>query len=398
MPDAAGQQVAVDDAVDLVGARRRLVDALRECGDGARRVGEPAVEGLQVVELELAGPGHFGHVVGIRIGDAQGIVQAAGVQVDEVAVDRAAPRQERQQTVEQPHIGARPDRQVQVGQLAGGGVARIDHHHLDLRPGLLHAHDALEQDRVAPRGVGADQHDQVGRFQVVVADRHQVFAEGALVPGHGRRHAQPRVGVDVGAADEALHQLVGEVVVLGQQLAGDVERDGVRAVFVDDAAKTLRDGIERRVPRYAAQRRGRRIRVGRALAHGRMQQAAVQADGLAQRRALDAQPAGIGRMCRIARDADAAIGARRGQHAAADAAVRARGAHGLGERVDGDRRHRHEGAYFIVVRRPRPRTARGRTAGAGASPRWAPAAGSARNTTARRPRRRTAPRRRCGRP
>ena len=78
---------------------------------------------------------------------------------------------------------------------------------------------------MAPGGVGADQHDQIGLLEILVAAGHDVLAEGADVPGDRRGHAQPRIGVDIGGADEALHQLVGDVVVLGQQLAGDVEGD-----------------------------------------------------------------------------------------------------------------------------------------------------------------------------
>ena len=48
---------------------------------------------------------------------------------------------------------------------------------------------------------------------------------------HRRRHAKPGIGVDIAAADEALHQLVGDVVVLGQELAGDIEGDSVRPMF-----------------------------------------------------------------------------------------------------------------------------------------------------------------------
>ena len=92
---------------------------------------------------------------------------------------------------------------------------------------------------MAPGGVRTDQHDEIGELEVVVAHRHHVFAERALVAGDGRRHAQPRVGVDVGRADVALHELVGDVVVLGQQLAGDVERHGLRPVLVDDAAERV---------------------------------------------------------------------------------------------------------------------------------------------------------------
>ena len=57
------------------------------------------------------------------------------------------------------------------------------------------------------------------------------------VAGDGGGHAQARVGVDVVRAEEALGELVDRVVVLGQQLAGDVERDRVGPVLVDDRAR-----------------------------------------------------------------------------------------------------------------------------------------------------------------
>jgi hypothetical protein len=70
-----------------------------------------------------------------------------------------------------------------------------------------------------PSGIGADQHQQVRLLEVLVAARHGVAAERALVPGHAGGHAQPRIGVDIGGANEALGELVDDVIVLGQQLA-----------------------------------------------------------------------------------------------------------------------------------------------------------------------------------
>jgi hypothetical protein len=51
--------------------------------------------------------------------------------------------------------------QKQIGLVAGRGAARIDHHDLGaaLAPVARHA---LEQHRMAPGGVRADQHEKVG--------------------------------------------------------------------------------------------------------------------------------------------------------------------------------------------------------------------------------------------
>ena len=171
----------------------------------------------------------------------------------------------------------------------------IDH---DLRAALLRGRrEALVEHRMAPGEIRADQHDEIGQLEILVGAGHGVGAEGALVAGDRRGHAQPRIGVDVGRADEALHQLVGDVVVLGQHLAGDVEGDAVRPVLGD------------RVARSAARRdRARRPSSRAAPSIERMQQPVVERQRLAERRALGAQPAEIGGMVGIAGDRDGAVG------------------------------------------------------------------------------------------
>ena len=73
---------------------------------------------------------------------------------------------------------------------------------------------------MAPRRIRADEHDQIGFIEVLIDARDYVGAEGATMTCDRRSHAQPRIGVDVGRAEEAFHQLVGDVIVLGEQLAG----------------------------------------------------------------------------------------------------------------------------------------------------------------------------------
>ena len=181
------------------------------------------------------------------------------------------------------------------------------------------AGEALEQHRMAPGGVAADQHDEVGLVEVLVAARHDVLAEGAHVPGDRGGHAQAGVGVDVGRADEALHELVGDVIVLGQELTRSVERDRLGAVLRDGMREGLGDEVERLVPR------------GAPPVDLRVEEAVAEAERLAERRAFRAQVAGVGRVRRVA-----GYGARRADHdAAADAAVGTGGAHGFEARRDG---------------------------------------------------------------
>ena len=153
-----------------------------------------------------------------------------------------------QHRVEQRDVGPRLDREVQVGRARRHRGARIDDDHFQvrvLRPRFL---DAAEDDRVGERRVGAGDEDQVGVVDVLVAARRRVGAERELVAGHRRGHAEARVGIDVVGADQPLRQLVEDVVVLGEELAGDVERDAVGPVLGDAGGKALRGQVERLVP------------------------------------------------------------------------------------------------------------------------------------------------------
>ncbi len=144
-----------------------------------------------------------------------------------------------EQPREQHAVHAGRHREKQIGFLRGHGAARIDHHDPGAALALV-LHHALEQHRMAPGGVGAGEHDQVGEIEIGIGAGHGVGAEGALVARDRRGHAEPGIGVDIGRAEKALHQLVGDVIILGQQLAGEIEGDRVGSVALDDAAKAVR--------------------------------------------------------------------------------------------------------------------------------------------------------------
>ena len=91
---------------------------------------------------------------------------------------------EGQQAVEQPHIGATAHREMEIRHFRGSRSPRINHHQLQFRPAFLFLDDALEQDRMAPSGIGAHQHNEFSLLQVIVGDRNDVLAEGPLVSSH----------------------------------------------------------------------------------------------------------------------------------------------------------------------------------------------------------------------
>ena len=239
--------MAVDDGVDLVGALRRLVDALRIHRDHARGIGKH-LEECRDVPLGEAGRQRgraeaAGHAA--RAGDR--VVEAGGVECDVVAIERAVIGKMHQQPAEQRRISARLQSQEQIVVADGIGSARIDHDHPRAALLLVDEH-ALVQHRMAPGRVGADQHQKIRLVEIFIAARHRVGAKSAAVARNRRGHTEPRIGVDIGAADETLHQLVGDVVILGEQLAGEIERDRARAVARDDVLKSVRDMVERVAP------------------------------------------------------------------------------------------------------------------------------------------------------
>ena len=181
-----------------------------------------------------------------------------------------------QQAAEQRGVHAGRDRQKQIGVGRGRGAPRIDDD--ELRAALaLGRHHALVKHRMAPRRIRADQHDEVGFVDVAVGAGHDIGAEGAAVAGDRGGHAQARIGVDVGRAEKAFHQLVGDVIVLGEQLAGEIERDRVRPVALQDRAQSAGDFLQRLIPAGANERTVR-------LPQHRMQQAAIERKRLAQAR------------------------------------------------------------------------------------------------------------------
>jgi len=136
------------------------------------------------------------------------------------------------QAIEQSHIGAGPDGQMQVCGLSRRRAARVYDDYFRA-PFLARDHEALEQNRMAPGEVRSDEDDEIGELEILVAPRNRVSAEGPHMAGDGRGHAQARIGVDIGGTDEALHQLVGDIIVFGEELARDIEGDAVGSMRLD---------------------------------------------------------------------------------------------------------------------------------------------------------------------
>src|SRR3546814_20192715 len=109
---------------------------------------------------------------------------------------------------------------------------------------------------MAPGGVRSDKDDQVRLIKVGIGSGHHILAKGADVSCDRARHAQAGVGVDVAAADEALHQLVRDIIILRQQLPRDkIGRASCRErvcpyVYISVVAVTLKQKIHTEIRRH----------------------------------------------------------------------------------------------------------------------------------------------------
>ena len=315
----------VDEGGVLGRAAGGLVQALAIQAERGGRRGKPLGRGEQVFFAQTANLGHFVGCVVAHQG-FQG-VKALGVGGHVSRVQPAFPQHGVQQAVEQCHVSAGLQGQIQVRQAGGVGAARVRHDDLHARVGGLGVFNAPEQNRVRPGRVGADDEQRVRVVHVVIAGRGRVSAQREFVASHRAAHAQAGVGVDVVGAQQPLGQLVEDVIVFGEQLPADVKPHGVGAMRLHDAGQFLAGKVECAVPAH-----GR----GRALAFQtahRLQQPRLAGDlgagGQGQRAAFAAQAAQVGRVLGVtAHPGDlAAFGL--DDHTAAHAAV-GTGGFGLG--------------------------------------------------------------------
>ena len=222
-----------------------LVDAHGPDAHGRRRLGVQARHGSDAVFVYTADVlGGLGVIVGHQ--RAQ-LVDAVGVRSDVVPVLQPFLEDHMQHGIDQHAVGARGDRQVDIGELRQHGHPRIDHDQRELAF-LQRLLQAPVDDRVLLRQVGAEGHQAVSVLEIVVAAGRAVAAETALVAGHRRGHAQGGVAVVVVGADLPAHQLAEGVELLGEQLAGGDHGEGVTAVFGLDVLDLRRGCVQRGIP------------------------------------------------------------------------------------------------------------------------------------------------------
>ena len=246
-PDPPRSEVHVDDRIAFVHPAGGLVDALRKNRHGARGARKQAEEFADLFFGNPANLRHFRDRTGAtRRFESGG--KPLHMRLDICQIECVLAANEIQQAIEQMSIRSRCDGQVQIGDVASRRAARIDDHHPHVGPRFLRGGQSLVEYGVRPGIVRTRDDDEIGGLDILVTDGNHIGTEGALVRGHRRRHAQARIGVDVRTADESLHQFVGDVIVFGQKLAGNIERHGVRPVLGDDLPELVRNLVKCLIP------------------------------------------------------------------------------------------------------------------------------------------------------
>ncbi len=138
-----------------------------------------------------ADPSRFGDAREVPSSDgSKRFTKAARVGVDEAGVECVPLHEGVEQPSEEGDIAVGVNWQVHVGKVGRHRSARVDEHHTHARPLRLGLGEPLVDHWVAPGEIGADQHHEIGLFDVLVVARHSVRTEGAFVAGHGRGHAE----------------------------------------------------------------------------------------------------------------------------------------------------------------------------------------------------------------
>jgi len=229
--------------------------------------------------------------------------------LDDLASDVVPDRQVRLRLEDDLEIGDLRRRVVVGAQVDDAIVAALDALVGDARP----------QHRMHLRHVRAPGHDGVGELDVVVAARRLVDAEGLNEPGHRRRHAVARVGIEVVAAPAGLDHLGGDVALLDGVLPGAHDRDASRTELLVVTLELRRHLVERPLPGDLDEVA---LLVERAVLHAqqRLGQPVLAIEDLRVVVALGTQQAAVDRRVRIAFDRNDAPGLRGDLDAASDAA------------------------------------------------------------------------------
>ena len=206
----------VDQCITLIGALIGLVDPLTEQCDRFFVFTKPAVEGLQFTDRQATFLRHVRQLIIRCHQQRMQFTEAVNVIFNIGVIDQIMLQQITTQAVKQPDIRSRTHGQMQIGLFRGHGFTRINHYHFHIRATCPRLLNATENDRMCPGRIRTGDHQQIGQFQIFITPRHHVFTKSPTVRHDGGRHTKTGIGINVRSADEAFHQLIGDIIIFGE--------------------------------------------------------------------------------------------------------------------------------------------------------------------------------------
>ncbi len=253
---APGGQGEVDPGADGVRALRLLLGAARGQHHAALRVAEHLDGRPQLRNRNAGQPLHQLRPVGHHPGPR--LVPAAGALPYEVLVHPPLRHHQVQHAERERQVGAGPGGQMEVGLLGGPGAARID----DDEPAavLPQLGQIAQRGRHRLREIRPHEDHAPGTRDVLQRERQPaVQAEGPLVRGGRRRHAEPPVVVDLRGAEHHPGELPERVRLLVGQPAATEHPHRVGPVLRARPPQSVGDPGQRLVPAGRLQLPARRI-------------------------------------------------------------------------------------------------------------------------------------------
>ncbi|OIQ63181.1 hypothetical protein GALL_552800 [mine drainage metagenome] len=90
----------------------------------------------------------------------------------------------------------------------------------------------------------------IGQFNIIITNRHAVFAQSHFIGGNRAAHTQTRVGIDVIAANKTFHQFIDHIIFFSKALPRCIKCHRVRSILIDKSFKNSGGTVKGLIPAY----------------------------------------------------------------------------------------------------------------------------------------------------
>ncbi len=127
--------------------------------------------------------------------------------------------------------------EMQIGDLIGRSLARINDQDFDIGVFGFMPHNPFENNGMSLGGIGANQMKQFRIFNILISAGRFIQAKTAQVSAYRTGHAETRISFHIIGTDAALEKLIGHIGFLRLRLSGTVECQRIRSIGVTNVIK-----------------------------------------------------------------------------------------------------------------------------------------------------------------